>query len=309
MPFFSIILPTYNRAHLLPKAIESVMTQVFEDWELVIVDDGSTDDTKELINSYSDSRIRYIYQTNQERSAARNKGIEIAFGNYICFLDSDDYFLPEKLMVLYNFINESTIKDAVFYDGIIFENTSKFKQLDLPIKRVDETVFEFLLFNPLGSLQICAKRETFLTGKFNPIFRIGEDVELWLRLAEKLPFIPIQNAYNTIAVEHDERSVNLKRTNSALDQKKTIEYIFKETGAFPKFRKITRKRVISNCYFNIAKFHMYNNARLAAIKWIIRSFVSNLKNEQSKHRIYCFLKLTIGQIPTEYIKKNETPII
>ena len=81
-PFFSIIIPTYNRAHLISKAIESVIAQTFENWELIIVDDGSTDETKDLILSYQNkvARIRYIYQQNAERSAARNNGIDKSKG-------------------------------------------------------------------------------------------------------------------------------------------------------------------------------------------------------------------------------------
>jgi glycosyltransferase involved in cell wall biosynthesis len=90
-PFFSIILPTYNRASFISKAIESVIDQLYNKWELIILDDGSTDNTKEIVLSFNDDRIRYIYQENKERSAARNNGIRNAKGEYICFLDSDDY--------------------------------------------------------------------------------------------------------------------------------------------------------------------------------------------------------------------------
>ncbi len=71
-PFLSIIIPTYNRAHTLRRPIDSILAQTFTDWELIIVDDGSTDDTKEIIEAYKDPRIRYVWQENQERSAARN---------------------------------------------------------------------------------------------------------------------------------------------------------------------------------------------------------------------------------------------
>ena len=77
---FSIIIPIYNKAKFLPKAIESVINQTFEDWELKIVDDGSTDKTSDVVKQYPDNRIRYIYQENSERSAARNNGIKHAKG-------------------------------------------------------------------------------------------------------------------------------------------------------------------------------------------------------------------------------------
>ena len=86
---FSIIIPTYNRAAFLPKAIESVLAQTYTDWELIVVDDGSTDNTREVVAQYNDERIIYIYQENAERSAARNNGISQAKGDFICFMDSD----------------------------------------------------------------------------------------------------------------------------------------------------------------------------------------------------------------------------
>ena len=88
-PFFSIIIPTYNREHILTKTIKSVVNQKFNDWELIVIDDGSTDNTKDLVNKFSknDNRIKYIYQDNQERSAARNNGIKNSKKNVQKFLD------------------------------------------------------------------------------------------------------------------------------------------------------------------------------------------------------------------------------
>ena len=104
---FSIIIPSYNRANHLPKAIESVLAQSFTDWELIIVDDGSTDNTSDVVASYNDPRIKYIYQENAERSAARNNGIRNANGEWICFLDSDDVYLNQHLAVFEKAIHES----------------------------------------------------------------------------------------------------------------------------------------------------------------------------------------------------------
>lgn len=93
-PRFSIIITTYNRATLLERALNSLLNQRFQHWEAVIVNDGSTDDTDEIISSYlaSDSRFRYHKQNNQGEAKAKNKGVELAKGEYITFLDSDDAF-------------------------------------------------------------------------------------------------------------------------------------------------------------------------------------------------------------------------
>lgn len=93
-PVMSVIVPAYNRAHLIPRAIRSVLNQTFHDFELIIVDDGSTDNTKEVVTKIEDFRIRYIRQENKGRSAARNTGIVEARGQFITFLDSDDEALP-----------------------------------------------------------------------------------------------------------------------------------------------------------------------------------------------------------------------
>lgn len=100
-PLFSIILPTYNRAHLLPRAVDSVLAQTFADYELIIVDDASTDGTREVVSSFADPRIVYLRQDeNQGVSAARNAGICRARGDWITFFDDDDELLPSALQAI-----------------------------------------------------------------------------------------------------------------------------------------------------------------------------------------------------------------
>ena len=97
-PTVSVIIPTYNRAHLIGRAIQSVLNQTYQDFELFVVDDGSTDNTEEVIKSFRDERIRYIrHEKNKGGSAARNTGIKAARGKYIAFQDSDDEWLKDKL--------------------------------------------------------------------------------------------------------------------------------------------------------------------------------------------------------------------
>src|SRR5882724_2062331 len=98
-PKVSVIIPTYNRAHYLGTAVNSVLSQTFSDFELIVVDDGSTDDTMRLVERFHDSRLRYIYQQHRGISAAMNAGIRAARGGYIARLDSDDIWLPDMLEV------------------------------------------------------------------------------------------------------------------------------------------------------------------------------------------------------------------
>lgn len=108
MPFFSIILSTFNRAYLVGRAIESVLAQTFADWELIIIDDGSRDNTFEIIQPFvlNDDRLRYHYAQNRGLAMARNTGIQMSIGEYITFLDSDDEYAPEHLALRAKYLKE-----------------------------------------------------------------------------------------------------------------------------------------------------------------------------------------------------------
>jgi glycosyltransferase involved in cell wall biosynthesis len=121
-PFFSVIIPVFNRADEIRSSIESVLRQSFEDFEIIVVDDGSTDETAAVAGSFTDPRIKYIFQENKERSAARNNGIKNASGEYICFLDSDDIFYPEHLAALHEAIVADGMQKALYKTMMHYAN-------------------------------------------------------------------------------------------------------------------------------------------------------------------------------------------
>lgn len=100
-PIFSVIIPTYNREKIIQRAIDSVVQQTFKDFELIIVDDGSIDETKRIVETYGDERLIYVYKENGGQNSALNRGLEVARGKYIAFCDSDDEWLPDKLLKTY----------------------------------------------------------------------------------------------------------------------------------------------------------------------------------------------------------------
>ena len=104
-PLFTVIIPTVNRKDFLKIAVNSVFDQTFDDFEIIIIDDGSTDDTKQMLYEYSDKRIKYFYQENKGVSFARNKGLEQSNGKYIAFLDSYDSWVENKLEKTFEYIN------------------------------------------------------------------------------------------------------------------------------------------------------------------------------------------------------------
>src|SRR3989344_8773435 len=114
----SVIIPTYNRALMVKRAIESVLAQSYENFEIIVADDGSTDDTKEALSGYINSgKIKYIFQDNAGPGAARNAGIKHAKGELVAFLDSDDEWVPDKLEKQIK-IFESRGKDAAVFSNI-----------------------------------------------------------------------------------------------------------------------------------------------------------------------------------------------
>lgn len=192
MPFFSIIIPSYNRAQMLKRAINSVLSQEFTDYELIVVDDGSTDATAEVISIYSD-RIKSLRQENRGVSAARNTGIRHSSAPWILFLDSDDEFLPGKLYAHYEFIK--------IHPSILLHQTEEIwvrrgRRVN-PMKKHQK--LEGDIFIP--SLQlclispscVCVHRTLFERyGMFDEALPACEDYDLWLRMSlrEKVGLIP-----------------------------------------------------------------------------------------------------------------------
>jgi glycosyltransferase involved in cell wall biosynthesis len=118
-PFFSIILPVFNGEKFISETIQSILQQSFTNWELIVIDDGSTDKSAGIVKDFCklDNRIKLLQQTNKKQPAARNAGMKIAQGEWIAFIDADDLWLPAKLELQYQFINKNANVDVVFSNG------------------------------------------------------------------------------------------------------------------------------------------------------------------------------------------------
>lgn len=178
MPFFSIIIPTYNRFHILGRAILSAISQTFTDFELIIIDDGSTDDTQSLINSFSDNRINSIYKNNGGVSAARNYGVTHANGHYLVFLDSDDTLYPDALEVIYQSAHLNDFPSIVFSDleTRAKDGTSVLRSARNPY-RTGQGIGIFMT----GAYAIRAEFFKKLGG-FDELINFGENAELKIRI-------------------------------------------------------------------------------------------------------------------------------
>lgn len=186
-PLVSIILPTYNRAAFLPKALDSVFAQAYENWEIILIDDGSTDDTVAILEGYDDARIRYFFQENQGVSSARNYGIAQCDGEVIALLDSDDEWLPEKLSSQLRYMKEH---------GYVISQTNeiwvrKGKRVNQPAKYAKpegwffEASLEMCLISP--SCTMFTREVWENIGPFDVNMPSCEDYDMWLRACLQYP--------------------------------------------------------------------------------------------------------------------------
>jgi glycosyltransferase involved in cell wall biosynthesis len=188
----SIIVPTYNRAHLVTETINSILAQTFKDFELIVVDNESTDNTEEVIKSYTDGRIKYFrHQNNGLVAVNRNYGISKANGEYIAFCDDDDLWMPEKLERQVKLLDLNKELGLVYSDSYIMDENGNLERYTLlsSSKLFRGNVFDKLFqsdFIPM--LTVMIRREALSkVGTFDPKYIIAQDYDLWLRIAEHYP--------------------------------------------------------------------------------------------------------------------------
>ncbi|MGI8654628.1 MAG: glycosyltransferase family 2 protein [Pyrinomonadaceae bacterium] len=222
MPFFSVVIPTFNRASFIAKSVESVLAQDFDDFEVLVIDDGSTDNTAEVMRERfaADARVKYFRQPNMERGAARNHGFRKALGQYVLFLDSDDLMHSDHLRTLMEVIET--------HPGINFLAT-KFRILrngdaqssDLQnIKEGWHGLNLFLKGAPVGSV-VCVN-------KSNPNLKLFEEdrsyaiLEDWMFLVQNLARdrIYIRDEFTVSVIDHAGRS--MRSDNQAIINKKLL---------------------------------------------------------------------------------------
>ena len=234
-PLVSIIIPAYMQENYIKDTIDSVLVQTFKDFELIIINDGSTDKTGEKILEYKDPRIIYIYQKNSGRPAcSRNKGIVLAKGEYIAFLDGDDIWLPDKLKKQIKYIDGENKYMMVFTNSFKFNENGSF---GLYIKRNINEIFTFKdLFMRsciLPSTVMITRKCLDEVGGFNedPILKAIEDYDLWLRIGFKYPIYYIKEPLVKYRVSED--SLGGKELDRIMREKKYSKSISKKL-AVPK---------------------------------------------------------------------------
>lgn len=273
-PALSIIVPTYNRGNLLIPTIESLINQTSSDFEIIIVDDGSTDNTKlkvvELISENKNVDIRYFAITNRERGAARNFGTSVAKGAYVNFFDSDDIAYPNHVALFKKLktTNNSLNTFAVSYD--IKNAKGRLLRSIVLQKQVSDFIYSG---NDLSCNGVFIKREIAAQNPFSELRELSgsEDYELWLRLAAKYEFPCFPDISHSV-IQHDERSTMnfnpeplIKRKLLMLDIAYSDEAVLNRFGAF-------KNEMKSSAYSYIAlHIAMTNKSKNLALRWFGKS--------------------------------------
>ncbi len=209
--FLSIVIPTYNRAHLIEHTLKSVLAQSCDDFEVIIIDDGSSDNTEEIVQPYLSEKVSYYRIQNSERGAARNRGTEYAKGDYVNWFDSDDEMLPNHVANARELASKHQYPEVLNLMYQIKDSVSgKITPVQAGYFGKEKQRKNFLIEgNYLACNPVIVRKDIALKNPFmeDRALSASEDYELWLRLLAKYPFHQSPEI-TSFLIQHDERSVN-----------------------------------------------------------------------------------------------------
>jgi glycosyltransferase involved in cell wall biosynthesis len=283
--FFSIIIPTYNRDVMLYNSVISVIKQTFIYFEVIIIDDGSEDNTfgiaKELCEK--DLRVRYYFQNNSERAVARNNGATKANGDFLIFLDSDDFFSgADHLKSIYEFIRKNNFTEGLYFTGATVKDGVKLKltrdYIQDEVKQID-----FFINESVIPARVCLSRSIFKYFKFDKDCIIVEDTVLWSAITENFPvfYIPIHSVTYLL---HEDNSINIKKSNVYFKRLKGLKKMFKHYNVGKKISVETKKKHLNRCYLGVSDFYKFNNKFFLSKYWLLISLL-RFPTKEFKHKI------------------------
>lgn len=263
-PFFSIIIPVYNRADKIENTINSCLSQEFNDFQIVVIDDCSTDKTVEVIESIHDQRISLIKnKVNSERCISRNNGIELAKGKYVCFLDSDDLFLPNHLLTFYEKLKKMNFPDCMIFSNSYLQYDGK----ELLEKKVDSfhypSRFNYLLEYTPNPARVCVSREVLHKHQFDKKIPGIEDLDLWLRIALNYPIYHIQKFTNVYSIHDEMYSISSKKKYT--NELRMLNYVASKSELKNVLPRNKVNRLKSMCYFFLSNFEFESGNRWKTI--------------------------------------------
>ena len=244
MPFFSIIIPLFNKENFIENTLKSVLNQSFSDFEVLIVNDGSTDKSEEKVLEFKDNRIQYFYKENSGVSAARNFGIEKAQSNYITFIDADDYWYPNFLQEMFE--NSNRFPELQVFSAAIEVETSKkiIPSSYSIIKTADCEIVNYFDAS-LKETVICTSCAVFHKSVFEKIgffdtqLKSGEDTDLWIRIGLNYQILFSWKILARYVYDVQSLTKNHKTTINSLDFSK-YTFLEKTNLSLKKFLDLNR---------------------------------------------------------------------
>ncbi len=263
MPTVSVIIPTYQRAGFVGQAIDSVLAQTYTDYEIIVVDDGSTDNTRDVLTGYGD-RLRVIYQENRGAGAARNTGIRAAQGRYIAFLDDDDLWFPHKLERQIPILDANPEAALGFTDLVGFDvngiRETRYSEHYPPL--IDGGATALFRYNFIGGATVCARRRCLEEiGLFDETL-LATDYDLWLRMIEHWPFRYLDEPLYYYRQSPDQQQRNAGAMNESVVRVK--EKAYDRNLAIRHLPRATLDTVYFAGYLSLARRHLSAGRRREA---------------------------------------------
>jgi glycosyltransferase involved in cell wall biosynthesis len=264
MPKVSVIIPTYNRGYIVRQAIESVLEQTLEDFELLIIDDGSTDNTRSVIESLNDHRVRYFYKTNGGPASARNYGLARATGEFIAFLDSDDFWPKNYLEVMLLNLESVDNLDAVYSPvTLVYPDGRRISSYKMSKPKTGKITMELFKSSFIWPFAMLCRAKVWENLFFDENCRVSEDSDAILRLSlcARFGFVADVEAYHRIGKDSLSAQAGVACTRLL-----TLERFYFRLGGKGIIPKNAAFRKLSHSCRKIAKDYGKIGKRAAALK-------------------------------------------
>ncbi len=289
---FSIIIPTYNRASFIEKTIRSVLSQTYPNFEIIVIDDGSVDNTEEVVCAIEDKRITYHKKKNEERAKARNYGARLAQGEYINFLDSDDTLYPVHLEEAFKLISEIGNPEILHLN---YDIKDPLTNLAEPVKSVFGDLNQQLVEkgNLLSCNGVFLRKDIALQFPFNEDIHLSasEDYELWLRLAARFK-IHYSNTITSSIVNHNLRSVvNFKKDKLIKRLDLFIHYVYRDEEFTKKYGHYKSLMISYTQSYISLHLALTGKNKLISVQYLLKSICSNAHVISTKRFYSIILKI------------------
>lgn len=272
---FSVVIPVYNKASFIKQTLDSVLSQSYRDFEVIVVDDGSTDDSIAVVEAFSDDRIRLVKQANAGVSVARNNGITHANAPWICFLDADDWYHPAYLESLVSAIDHHEGLNIFAATFLPLANSPNWNPKAWELPALDYELIENLPERwmkgiPFFTSSVAVKRETLQSMQpcFPPGESSGEDLDLWFRLAEKQPIMLL---LSSLVVYRTEVEHSLSVSSKSID-KPFLQRMLARSNTLPAPLKKSSLELVNHYYCTVSRAYAHSGNRVAALVLMKNNF-------------------------------------